>query len=319
MLATRPILGDRRTDLSHQMYRLQSDPPETRSPMPQVSLALAVCQPRKNGSNFPHSSHPPQRMLRGRSPYRFPLSLLGQLRPSLMTQEPFSSDCERVTPLIYPPRQRNSLIIAGVLLRHPQTLSKLIIAQCIRPLSSLMVVLCSVSDRPFYFEPPRTLDTSMGGETHHWSSERSLSQDSPRLRTLAHRRPSDSSSGVTSPSTSFLLSTPDGVSPSDPSPVLPLTPHTSAPLPREPHDSLPSSMKELSGNNRTAVSSHTYTDAPGFGYDRDRSQSYGRRGGAEVFPLPLKAEVSPTFHGATRLWDQYGANHHPSSQPVRPW
>jgi len=183
-----------------------------------------------------------------------------------------------------------------------------------------MVVLCSVSDRPFDFEPPRTLDTSMGGETHHWSSERSCSQDSLRLRTLAHRRPSDSSSAVTSPSTSFLLSTPDGVSPSDPSPVLPLTPHTSAPLPREPHGSLPSSMKELSGNNRTAISSHTYTDAlrPGFGNDRDRLQSYGRRGGAEAFPLPLKVEYSPTFHEPTKLWNQYGANH-ASSQPVRPW
>ncbi|KAI9451364.1 hypothetical protein BJY52DRAFT_1298106 [Lactarius psammicola] len=155
----------------------------------------------------------------------------------------------------------------------------------------------------FDFEPPRSLDTSMGGETHHWTPERSRSRDSTRLKTLAHRRPSDSSSAVTSPSTSFLLSTPDGVSPSDPSPVLPLTPHTSAPLPREPHDSLPSSMKELSG----------------FGYDRDRPQSYGRRGGAEAFPLPqLKTEVSPTFHEPTKLWDRYGANH-ASSQPVRPW
>jgi hypothetical protein len=282
-----------------------------------------VCQPRKNASNFPHSSHQPRRVLRGRPPYHSPLSLLGQLRRSSVTREPFSSDCERLTPLIcqrHTPRQKNSLIIAGVLLRPPQMLSKLIIAQSIHPLSSLMVVLCWVFDRPFDFEPPRTLDTSMV-ETHHWSSERSRSQDSPQLRTFAHRRPSDSSSAVTSPSTSFLLSTPDGVSPSDPSPVLPLTPHTSGPLPRELHDSFPTSMKELSGNNRTAISSHTYTDVPrpGFGYDRDRPQSYGRRGGAEAFPLPLiKAEVSPTFHESTKLWDRYGANH-ASSQPVRPW
>lgn len=175
--------------------------------------------------------------------------------------------------------------------------------------------------QPYDCEPPRPLDTTVGGETHRWTPERSRSRDSPRLQTLAHRRPSDSSSAVTSPSTSFLLSTPDGVSPSDPSPVLPLTPHTSAPLPREPHDLLPSSMKELSGNNRTAISSHTYTGAsrPGFGYDRDRPQPYGRRGGAEVFPLvPFKTEASPTFHEPARLWDQYSANH-ASSQPVRPW
>ncbi len=307
------------------MYRLQSGPLDTRSPTPQVSLALAVCQPRKNASNFHHSSHPLRRVLRGRPPYRSPLSLLGQLRRSSMTREPFSSDCERVTPLIClgpsPLHQKNSLIIAGVPLLHPQTLSKLIITQSIRPFSCLMVGLCSVFARPFDFEPPRSLDTSMGGETHHWTPERSRSQDSPRLKTLAHRRPSDSSSAVTSPSTSFLLSTPDGVSPSDPSPVLPLTPHTSAPLPREPHDSLPSSMKGLSGNNRTVICSHTYTDAPrpGFGYDQDRPQSYGRRGGAEAFPLPqLKTEASPTFHEPVRLWDRYGANH-ASSQPVRPW
>ncbi|KAI9434286.1 hypothetical protein H4582DRAFT_792016 [Lactarius indigo] len=173
----------------------------------------------------------------------------------------------------------------------------------------------------FDFEPPRSLGTSMGGETHHWTPERSRSQDSPRLKTLAHRRPSDSSSAVTSPSTSFLLSTPDGVSPSDPSPVLPLTPHSSAPLPRELHDSHPSSMKELSGNNRAAVCPHTYADPPrpGFGYDRDQPQSYGRRGGAEAFPLPqLKTEASPTFHEPAKLWDRYSANH-TSSQPVRPW
>ena len=174
-----------------------------------------------------------------------------------------------------------------------------------------MVVLCWLSDRQFGFEAPRSLDTSMGGETHHWPSERSRSQDSSRLSSLAHRRPSDSSSAVTSPSTSFLLSTPDGVSPSDPSPV----------LPREPHESFPSSRKELSGNNRTSISSHTYTDAPrpGFGYNRDKSQSYGRRGGADVFPLPPhKTEISPTFHEPAKLWDPYGANH-TSSQPVRPW
>jgi hypothetical protein len=309
--------------LSRQIYRLQSGPLEARSPTPQVLPAHAEFQLRKNALNFPHSSHPPLRVLRGRPPYRFPQSHLGKHRRSSMTQEPFSSDCEQVTPLSclshFPPHQKN--ITAGVLLQRPRMLSKLIITQSIRPMSPLMVVLCWLSDRQFGFEAPRSLDTSMGGETHHWPSERSRSQDSSRLSSLAHRRPSDSSSAVTSPSTSFLLSTPDGVSPSDPSPVLPLTPHTSAPLPREPHESFPSSMKERSGNHRTAISSHTYTDAPGpgFGYDRDRPQSYGRRGGADAFPLPpYKTEISPTFHEPARLWEPYGVNH-ASSRPVRPW
>ncbi|KAI0294874.1 hypothetical protein B0F90DRAFT_1218485 [Multifurca ochricompacta] len=166
----------------------------------------------------------------------------------------------------------------------------------------------------------------MGVETQHWSSERSRSQDSARFKALAYRRPSDSSSAVTSTSASFLSSTPDGVSPSDPSPVLPLTPHTSAPLPREPHDLLTSSsLKELPGNNRTAMLSHTYMDPsrlpPPFGYDRDKYQTYGHRlGGAESFPLDMlhKTEPSPTLHEPVEFWDKYGANHS-SSHPVRPW
>lgn len=138
MLATRPILAQqsRPMHISRQIYRLQSGPLEARSPTPQVLPAHDEFQLRKNALNFPHSSHPLLRVLRGRPPYRFPLSHLGKHRRSSMTREPFSSDCERVTPLIClrhsPPRQKN--ITAGVLLQRPQMLSKLIITQSIRPI-----------------------------------------------------------------------------------------------------------------------------------------------------------------------------------------
>lgn len=133
MLATRPILAQqtRPIRLSLQTYRLQSGPLEARSPMPQVLLVHVEFQLRKNALNFPHSSHPPPFVLRGRPPFRFPLSHLGNHRRSSTTREPFSSDCERVTPLIFlrhsPPRQKNTT--AGVLLQRPQMLSKLIIPQ----------------------------------------------------------------------------------------------------------------------------------------------------------------------------------------------
>jgi hypothetical protein len=172
----------------------------------------------------------------------------------------------------------------------------------------------------------------MGAETQHWTSERSCARDSSQLplKTLAYRRTSDSSSAVSSMSASFLSKTPDGVSASDPSPVLPLTSHTSAPLPREPppprHDLLPSSLKELSGNDRTSIPSpHTYTNAPrsAFACDRDRIQTNGHhRGGDHASlssPQLYRTEASPTNrHGPGDLWDKYGTNY-PSSHPVRPW
>ena len=192
------------------------------------------------------------------------------------------------------------------------------------------------SDRRFDLEPSRlvkAISTGTGAETRHWTSERSCAQDSPPPppKTLAYRRTSDSSSAVSSTSASFLSSTPDGVSPSDPSPVLPFTPRTSAPLPREPppprHDlPLPSSVKEPSGNNRMTITSpHTYTNAPrsAFVYDRDRIQSYGHhRGGDRPSPSSPqlhKTDVSPTSrHGPAELWDKYGTNYS-STHPVRPW
>lgn|SRR5216684_1968659 len=189
------------------------------------------------------------------------------------------------------------------------------------------------SDRCFDLEPPRLAKvntTHTGAETRHWTSERSCAQDSPPpLQTLAYRRKSDSSSAVSSTSASFLSSTPDGVSPSDPSPVLPLTPHTSAPLPREPpstpHDLHPSSLKGLSGNNRTSIPSHTYTNAPrsAFVCDRDRIQTFGHhRGGdhpSSSSPQLHRTEASPTSrHGPAELWNKYGTNYS-SSHPVRPW
>lgn len=153
------------------------------------------------------------------------------------------------------------------------------------------------------------LNTTTGVETRLWSSERSCSQGSPRLKTLVYRRPSDSSSAVTSTSASLLSPTPDGVSPSDPSPV----------FPRD--NALRSSLKGPSGNHRTAMPSHTYTDAPQpLGYDRDRPQTYGhRQDGAHVLPTHLhKTETSPTFTQPGELWDKYGTNHS-SSYRVRPW
>jgi hypothetical protein len=172
----------------------------------------------------------------------------------------------------------------------------------------------------------------MGAETQHWTSERSCARDSspPPLKTLAYRRTSDSSSAVSSMSASFLSTTPDGVSASDPSPVLPLTPHTSAPLPREPppsrHELLPSSLKELSGNGRTSIPSpHTYTNAhrSAFVCDRDRIQTYGHNHGGDhqslSSPQLHRTEASPTSrHGPDELWNKYGTNYS-SSHPVRPW
>jgi hypothetical protein len=178
----------------------------------------------------------------------------------------------------------------------------------------------------------KAITTGTGAETQRWTSERSCAQDSPPppLETLAYRRTSDSSSAVSSTSASFLLSTPDKACPSDPSPVLPLTPHTSAPLPREPppprHDLFTSSVKELSGNRRTSIPPpHTYTSAPlsAFVSDRERFQNFGHnRGGDHANPSsphPHKTEVSPTsIHGPAELWDKYGTNY-TSSHPVRPW
>jgi hypothetical protein len=190
------------------------------------------------------------------------------------------------------------------------------------------------SDRRFDSKPSRLVNactTRMGAETQHWPSERSRAQDSPPpLQTLTYRRKSDSSSTVPSTSASFLSSTHDGVSPSDPSPVLPLTPHTSAHLPREPpsprHDLHRSSLKELSGSNRNSIpSSHTYTNAPrsAFLCDRDRIQTFGRHRGGDC-PNPSSPQLHRTEasslsrHGPAELWDKYGANYS-SSYPVRPW
>jgi hypothetical protein len=189
------------------------------------------------------------------------------------------------------------------------------------------------SDRRSDLEPSRlvkAITTGTGAETQDWTSERSCAQDSlpPPLKNLAYRRTSDSSSAVSSTSASFLSSTPDRAS--DPSPVLPFTPHTSAPLPREPppprRDLLPSSLKELSGNNRTSIPSpHTYTNAPrsAFVYDRDRIQTYGHHRGGDhpnpSSPQLSRTEASPTSrHGPAELWDKYGTNYS-SSHPVRPW
>jgi hypothetical protein len=191
------------------------------------------------------------------------------------------------------------------------------------------------SDSRFDLEPSRLVKastTGTGAETQHWTSERSCAQDSPPppLETLAYRRTSDSSSAVSSTSASFVLSTPDKVSPGDPSPVLPLTPHTSTPLAREPppprHDLLPSSVKEPSGNYRTSIPSpHTYTSVPRptFACDRERTQNFGHHRGGDhprpSSPQPYKTEVSSTSRpGPAELWDKYGTNY-TSSRPVRPW
>ena len=161
----------------------------------------------------------------------------------------------------------------------------------------------------------------MRAETQHWTSERSYPQDSPRFLTLAPRRQSDSSSAVSSTSASFLSSTRDGASPSDPSPVLPLTPHTSVPLPREPQGSLPPSSKVLSGNSQTSIPSHTYTDPtrPMFFDDRERLQTYGRRHNDDHPSSPQihRTEASPLRKPA-ELRDIYGVNYS-NSHPVRPW
>lgn len=181
--------------------------------------------------------------------------------------------------------------------------------------------MCSFLNRQLDPEPLRLSKTTPGTETQQWSSERSCSQDSPRFKMLALRRPSDSSSALSSTPASFLSLTPDGVSPSDPSPVLPLTPHRSAPLPREPHDLHPSSFKELSGNNRASMPLHTYMDAPqpAFGYDRGRLQTYEHRhGGDHLSPPQFHRTEVPSTHGPTEAWDKYGTKYS-SSRPVRPW
>jgi hypothetical protein len=179
-----------------------------------------------------------------------------------------------------------------------------------------------VSHRRFDQEPPRLFKSTTGAETRHWASERSCIQDSPRFKTLAYRRPSDSSSAVSSTSAPFFSAPPDGVSPSDPSPVLPLTPHMSAPFSREPHDLLSSPMKEVSGNNRMTIPSHTCTDAPrpATVCDRDRLQVCGPRRRSGDLPSPRQAhrtEVSPTL-GPTELWNKRERKFS-SSHPVRPW
>jgi hypothetical protein len=177
------------------------------------------------------------------------------------------------------------------------------------------------SDRHLDPGPPKVFKPTTGAETQHWTSERSGSQDSPRFNTLAYRGQSDSSSVVSSTSASFLSSAPDGVSPSDPSPVLPLIPHTSAPLPREPQDLLPSSMERLSGNNRTSMPSHTYTNAPRppFVDDRERLPTYGRRCGDDhPSPLQLHRMEASSSRGPAELRDKYGVNYS-NSRPVRPW
>jgi hypothetical protein len=162
---------------------------------------------------------------------------------------------------------------------------------------------------------------TMGAETQHWTSERSGSQDRPRFNTLTYRRQSDSSSAVSSTSASFLSSAADGVSRSDPSPVLPLTPHTSVPLPGGPQESHPFSMKELSGNNRTSMPSCTYTDTPRSPFidNGEKHSTKGRRFGDEHSSQVLlhRTEAS-SLCGPAELQDKYGVNYL-NSRPVRPW
>jgi hypothetical protein len=228
--------------------------------------------------------------------------------------------------------QKINLDISKAHLPCHQIFSKPAARLSIHFVSSLTSFVWSfVSDRRFDSEPSRLAkaNTRTGAETQHWTSERSRVQDSSLpLQTLAYRRKSDSSSAVSSTSASFFSSSHDGVSPSDPSPVLPLTPHTSAPLPREPpsppHDLHRSSLKGLSGNNRTSMSSHTYTNAPrsAFLCDRERIQTFGHHRGGD-YPSPPspqlhKTEAPPlSRHGRAELWDKYGTNYS-SSYPVRP-
>jgi hypothetical protein len=253
-----------------------------------------------------------------------------------MTLEQFFKDREQATVpmrLIPSSLQKISLVISGALPWH-QMFSKPAARLFMHFVSSLTcLVWFFFSDRRFDSEPSRLVKantTRTGAETQHWTSERSRAQDSPPPpQTLTYRRKSDSSSAVSSTSASFLSSTHDGVSPSDPSPVLPLTPHTSAPLPREPpsprHDLHRSSLKELSGNNRTSIPSHTYTNAPrpAFLYDRDRIQTVGHHRGGD-HPSPSSPQLHRTEasslsrHGPAELWGKYGTNYS-SSYPVRPW
>jgi hypothetical protein len=254
-----------------------------------------------------------------------------------MTLEQFFKDCEQATVpmrLIPSSLQKISLVISGAPLPCHQMFSKPAVRLFMHFVSSLTcLVWFFFCDRRFDSKPSRLVNASTtrtGAETQHWTSERSRAQDSSLpLQTLTYRRKSDSSSAVSSTSASLLSSTHDGVSPSDPSPVLPLTPHTSAPLPREPpsprHDLHGSSLKELSGNNRTSILSHTYTNAPrsSFLSDRDRIQTFGRHRGGDR-PSPSSPQLHRTEasslsrHGPAELWDKYGTNYS-SSYPVRPW
>jgi hypothetical protein len=253
-----------------------------------------------------------------------------------MTLERFFKDCEQATVpmrLIPSSLQKICLVISSALLCH-QMFSKPA-GRLFMHFVSLLTCLVwfSFLTRRFDSKPSRLVKTNTtrtGAETQHWTSERSRAQDcSPPLQTLTYRRKSDSSSAVSSTSASFLSSTHDGVSPSDPSPALPLTPHTSAPLPRGPpsprHDLHRSSLKEMSGNNRSSIPSHTYTNAPrsAFLCDRDRIQTSGyHRGGGHPSPsspqLHRTEASSLSRHGPAELWDKYGTNYS-SSYPVRPW
>jgi len=254
-----------------------------------------------------------------------------------MTLEQYFKDCEQATVpirLIPSSLQKISLVINGAPLPCHQMFSKPAARLIMHFVSSLTCLLWSFfSDRRFDSEPSRLVKantTRTGDETQHWTSERSRAQDSPLpLQTLAYRRKSDSSSAVSSTSASLLSSTHDGVSPSDPSPVLPLTPHTFAPLPRKlpspPHDLRRFSLKELSGSNRTSILSHTYANAPrsAFLCDQDRIQTFEHHRGGE-HPSPSSPQLRRTEasslsrHGPAELWDKYGTNYS-SSYPVRPW
>ena len=230
--------------------------------------------------------------------------------------------------------QKVSLVISGAPLPCHQMFSKPAARLFMHFVSSLTCLVgFFFSDRRFDSEPSglvKANTTRTGAETQHWTSERSRAQDSPPpLQTLAYRRKSDSSSAVSSTSASFLSSTHDGLSLSDPSPVLPLTPQTSALLPREqpspPHDLHRPSLKELSSNNRTSIPSHTYTNAPRSALlcDRDRIQTFGhhRSGAHPSLPSPQlhRTEASSlSRHRPAELWDKYGTNYS-SSYPVRPW
>ena len=285
-----------------------------------------------NGSNLHHFILHLRRVLQGREIYLSPLSHPGYLHRSPMILKQFFKDCEQATvpmrPILFS-LQKITLVISGAPLPCHQMFSKPAIRLFMHFVSSLTcLVRFLFSDRRFDSELSRLVKASTtrtGAETQRCPSERSRAQDGPPpLQTLAYRRKSDSSSAVSSTSASFLSSTHDGVSLSDPSPVLPPTPQTSTPLSREPpsppHDLHRPSLKEPSGNNRTSIPSHTYTSAPRSAHlcDRDRIQAFGHHRGPSS-PQLHRTEASPlSGHGPTELWDKYGTNYS-SSYPVRPW